>query len=210
MNIKRSIELMGHFQTFRHLLFLFVLSIVSTSVSAASFDCAKASTKVEKFICSDDDLSQLDNELAKLYASVKRQSSDIVNQQKNWLRQNRDACGTVDCLKLAYKNQIAHLKKCNQCLISEQAMLGKWQRVKNGFFEEMSFSINNGEHDFNSWLHHRPEMTGKWKIENCTLIISDGQGEARSFEFKLKKIRKNILYIFDEDNNEGATYKKSQ
>jgi uncharacterized protein len=41
-----------------------LLMICSTTVSAASFNCAKAKSKVEKAICSDNELSLLDEDLA--------------------------------------------------------------------------------------------------------------------------------------------------
>ena len=200
---------MKHIKIFHYFLFFFILPFLGTFASAASFDCTKASTKIEKFICSDGELSKLDDELASLYASVRSQNQDIVSQQRKWLREKRGTCETVDCLKLVYRERIASLRNRDQCLVPEQALVGNWKRVENGFFEEMSFSINDGEHDFNSWLHHRPEMTGKWKVENCTLKITGSSGDEIHFEFKLRKLRKNILYVFDKDNNESATYKKT-
>ena len=41
--------------------------LLSTILYSASFDCSKASTGTEKTICNNDDLSQLDSELALIY-----------------------------------------------------------------------------------------------------------------------------------------------
>ncbi|WP_160296756.1 hypothetical protein [Sphingomonas sp. ERG5] len=41
-----------------------VLLIGTAPAGAASFDCAKASTRVEKLVCSDPQLSRLDERLA--------------------------------------------------------------------------------------------------------------------------------------------------
>ena len=46
---------------------LFGLLVLTLPVQAASFDCAKAGTKVEKLICGDAGLSKLDDELAAAY-----------------------------------------------------------------------------------------------------------------------------------------------
>lgn len=45
----------------------FVLSFVCISASAASFDCRKATTEIEKSICADPGLSALDSKLAQVY-----------------------------------------------------------------------------------------------------------------------------------------------
>ena len=56
----------------------------------ASFDCAKASTRVEKLICSDEELASLDIELANAYANA-RNSLDaagkkaLLSEQRKWI-----------------------------------------------------------------------------------------------------------------------------
>ena len=47
-----------------------ILSFFVLFTHAASFDCKKARTSVEKHICSDANLSVLDEELAKVYKKV--------------------------------------------------------------------------------------------------------------------------------------------
>ena len=48
---------------------LFLIFGIAT-VSAASFDCAKASSKTEKAICTDPELSKLDEDLASSYKEM--------------------------------------------------------------------------------------------------------------------------------------------
>jgi len=45
-------------------------SLAASPAAAASFDCAKARSKVEKFICKDPQLSQQDEDLAKAYGEA--------------------------------------------------------------------------------------------------------------------------------------------
>ena len=45
----------------------FFLLIIAGNADAASFDCGKATSEVEKIICSDDELSRLDESLSKVY-----------------------------------------------------------------------------------------------------------------------------------------------
>ena len=62
--------------------------IVDTNARGSpSFDCAKARSTAEKIICSDDQLSSLDTELAGLLAQAKQESSD----KKNLLEETRAA-----------------------------------------------------------------------------------------------------------------------
>lgn len=47
---------------------LTLIFLLSISLFGASFDCAKATSKVEKMICSDEKLAKLDSELSQIYA----------------------------------------------------------------------------------------------------------------------------------------------
>jgi uncharacterized protein YecT (DUF1311 family) len=49
---------------------LLLAALVPSLASAASFDCAKARTKVEKLICADPQLSRQDEDLAKAYGEA--------------------------------------------------------------------------------------------------------------------------------------------
>jgi uncharacterized protein len=76
-----------------------VLSGVAWSISAqaASFDCAKASSKMERLICSDTELSALDESLGKEYQSARARLSvsaakTFVNGQLTWLRFHSNYC----------------------------------------------------------------------------------------------------------------------
>ena len=78
-------------------LFLLSLSINSYGEEKIepSFDCKKASTKVEKMICSDAELAQEDKELNELYNKymefVSKNLPDykdiVIKAQRNWMRE---------------------------------------------------------------------------------------------------------------------------
>jgi len=85
-----------------------------TSLFAPSFNCKKASTKVEALICSDRELSLLDVTLASLYNNTKELESnvdDLNNSQTEWLKYNRDMCEDKQCLVRSYGLRIAELSK---------------------------------------------------------------------------------------------------
>src|SRR5215831_576944 len=83
---------------------------------AASFDCAKASTAIEKMICADARLSALDDNLARSYsAALERSSQDerarLRREQAAWLKY-RDACEPADrsCVIARYGERLRNLR----------------------------------------------------------------------------------------------------
>ena len=78
---------------------------------AATFDCNKASTFVDKVICSDSRLTSMDDQLGRLYKDALAASSDITalkTEQKAWLS-SRNQCKDSDCIMKAYADRISAL-----------------------------------------------------------------------------------------------------
>ncbi len=191
------------------LIFALVLSC-STTMHAASFDCSKASSKIEKAICANSALSKLDQDLGTLFNSVKIDDTKIVSEQKKWLLERRNICKDTDCLINEYNKRIDELKTRKVCLFKDNYLMGSWMRIKGGFFEEMSFSVDNETNVFFSWIDHHPEMAGTWMVSQCRIQIISNSDEKMQFDFKVKKIEKDKLYIFDSETNMNAIYKKIQ
>jgi uncharacterized protein len=81
------------------------------SAWAATFDCNKASTFVEKAICSDSRLTRMDDQLGRLYKDALAASSNsaaLKTEQKAWLS-SRDQCKDSDCIMKAYADRISSL-----------------------------------------------------------------------------------------------------
>lgn len=79
---------------------------------APGFDCGKASTAVEKIICSDSALSALDSQLAQAYKQSLKQSEDAQTLrigQRSWLANVRNKCRDAACLAQAYERQIEQM-----------------------------------------------------------------------------------------------------
>lgn len=90
---------------------IFASLAIITSAHSTGFDCEKAKSKIEKLICSDDDLPTLDDDLNSSYKMAtkdKSQANAIRLAQKKWIKE-RDNCADVDCVKVAYENRIAEL-----------------------------------------------------------------------------------------------------
>lgn len=86
-----------------------LLAAAPIAASAASFDCAKASTLVENAICANPELSRRDEALASLYQAALKQDPAIRADQLNWLRE-RNRCIDERCLINAYDRRIDELR----------------------------------------------------------------------------------------------------
>ncbi|MDP2832525.1 MAG: lysozyme inhibitor LprI family protein [Pseudomonadota bacterium] len=89
-----------------------VLCLTFGQVQAASFDCGKAGTKVEKLICADDELSKLDEVLATAYADALKSPdpASLKTEQKAWLKV-RNRCADVACIQAAYRQRTEALSQ---------------------------------------------------------------------------------------------------
>lgn len=83
-----------------------------TIVYGASFDCTKATTNVEKIICENEELSQLDIELSEVFKAFYFSKNEIKNAQKAWIK-DRDKCQDKECTESMYQNKIQELKETN-------------------------------------------------------------------------------------------------
>lgn len=80
---------------------------VRTSIKP-SFDCSKAVTFIEKTICSNQNIADLDNTMANLYKNALSDavnSEKIKNDQRDWLKNNRNKCSDAACLEREYGNR---------------------------------------------------------------------------------------------------------
>lgn len=87
--------------------------LLSTHANSASFDCKKAITWVEKTICENPELSNLDEAMAKKYKNNLVNESDdkdskvwVIYEQRTWLKFQRNTCKDTSCLIREYKEYI--------------------------------------------------------------------------------------------------------
>ncbi|WP_109110668.1 lysozyme inhibitor LprI family protein [Azospirillum sp. TSO35-2] len=114
----------------RFLILAAALSVVGGgSGFAASFDCGKASTPVEKAICADQRLSDLDSELGRAYKAALQSNAapaDLKAEQKSWVVQ-RNRCTDTACLASAYQARLAALSAPPQSSTAGVAVMGTYQ-----------------------------------------------------------------------------------
>ncbi|MFO0991844.1 MAG: hypothetical protein U1E67_07940 [Hyphomicrobiales bacterium] len=92
------------------------LGMTLAPAKAASFNCAHAILAAEEAICSNDNLSHLDEQTTGMYFLIvgsgapKATISEVKASQRKFIEQ-RNACGVnIDCLVDAYTSQIMFLK----------------------------------------------------------------------------------------------------
>src|SRR6188508_3794069 len=97
--------------------FLFLLTAAfcgAANIAAAqSFDCAKAQTRIEKMVCADRAIADLDEYLGRYYSAARAEipgaAACLQSDQSQWLKTKRDACSDAACLKTAYLERLAEL-----------------------------------------------------------------------------------------------------
>ena len=81
---------------------IFGVVTFSGYLQTASFDCAKATSSMKKLICSNDYISDLDEELGQAYKEALVKYADkkdmLVRQQRNWIKWIRSQCTDPSCL----------------------------------------------------------------------------------------------------------------
>ena len=88
-----------------------VLALSVSTVTAASFDCRKASTDIEHEICDDPVLSKLDAEMGRLYHKAKGLPG-MKQEQHDWVKSRNRTCESSNgCLVGETKRRISDLKK---------------------------------------------------------------------------------------------------
>lgn len=102
--------------------------VLTLSAHAASFDCAKAQTKVEHLICDNPEISKLDEELAASYKALlqdQTKATQIRQAQKQWVKE-RNSCMDANCVMITYQKRL---------LVLSQAQLNgpQSQIIKNAY-----------------------------------------------------------------------------
>ena len=95
------------------LLAIVVTCAICTLAYGASFNCGQAKTLVEKSICANPSLSQLDDSMAVTYKNALTLGGEKVRVgQRVWLRE-RDKCKDENCIRDKYQERIAELRRFN-------------------------------------------------------------------------------------------------
>jgi uncharacterized protein len=90
-------------------LLVFASCVWISTVQAASYDCGKAKTKVEKLICTDPQLSELDVTMDFAWREVLANlPNESKGEQQAWLAE-RNVCKEDFCIQQSYRNRLEQL-----------------------------------------------------------------------------------------------------
>jgi uncharacterized protein len=96
-----------------------------TPIFAASFDCTKGLTRVERLICATEPLSALDSRLARAYALTRDNAPEshkptLVAEQRNWIQTTRDRCPDAECLLKEYGDRLRVLESIKTAKVTAE------------------------------------------------------------------------------------------
>ena len=104
----------------KYIALLMPMALWFSSAMAASFDCSKASSWVEKSICADPLLGKLDAALARNYQGMlASDGGDAIKafkkEQLRWLAR-RNQCTSIACLSAVYRQRVD--ETCDYAVVS--------------------------------------------------------------------------------------------
>jgi len=165
--------------------------LASRQVQAASFDCKKAATALEKTICADAELSKLDSRLADDYAvalNVMKDPGKLKVEQRDWLKK-RDRCipqgSRCESLSDVYRERILRVQLamdqegCEASEASSCALLkgDKANQELLALLDEMKSLLVHPEEELTS-----QKAWEQYRDEECTSQAAAVQGLPSSEE----------------------------
>lgn len=200
---------------YRILTFTLVASC-SLPVQAAGFDCTKASSGVERRICTNNELSELDQQLNNEYKAVLRAAktpSELRRSQIEWIENQRSRCDkpglndpTIDhCLKPIYLNRITELRSLRTPL---NKVVGIYTKQNPKCFlvpdpkDPQNRNINMCEGFDEDRISVRKNETGAIAVD---MQVFASNGHVCTFE-GMAQWKQNRLLVQDDDRAEPCTF----
>jgi len=90
---------------------IIVMCLLPFFAHAASFDCSKATTEIEKMICSNEDISLADEKLAEVYKAAlsgTQNKASLKQEQRNWIKKRNNLRDEASLLAL-YQERVGEL-----------------------------------------------------------------------------------------------------
>jgi uncharacterized protein YecT (DUF1311 family) len=127
---------------------MFLSLLIVECTYAASFDCGGKLNDVEKMICSNAQLSGLDDELGALYKYMHVNNAEK-QEQLNWIKE-RNKCKNLECVASSYKNRIDvfvyYRLPIKTCISSENKFSEFAKNDKdNYFYFDNEYDLNGDE-----------------------------------------------------------------
>jgi len=89
------------------------IMLAAPEAAAAALDCSRARSNAEKMLCSNSRLAMADERMAYAFREAIRHGADpstLMQSQRRWTTEIRDACNEVECMLKAYEDRTAELE----------------------------------------------------------------------------------------------------
>ncbi len=180
---------------------------IGIPAQAASFDCAKAATKIEKLICGDDELSRLDEELNAAYKKAlkdEKQADSTKQAQKQWIKV-RNGCSNVTCVKRAYETRLTSI---NANTLASEGIAEQHEDIqpdKPGFFRLNKSTNDKVCSTLNQIINGDITKFGKTRFDTHTEFVKWRNVEESQIDRGAGNIYDGILERANVDiNNDGV------
>ena len=187
-----------------HLLVLLKVSAISLcaillfyagELSAASFDCSKASNKVERTICSVASISALDEKLAVAY---KKAGCSYKQSQRDWLKK-RNKCGAdANCLFIEYTARIKFLTTAssNPPIRTKRLVASNLADCAPNVFHNCygTYTWDTGEKYVGEWQNRMRDGEGVFTYRNDDKYTGSWKGNVPNGDGKLLT-KDGVVYV---------------
>ncbi|AFN39273.1 hypothetical protein F485_gp061 [Aeromonas phage CC2] len=188
-------------------------AISAVQVNAASFDCEKASSKIERTICTDERLSESDEKLNSVYKEVRKINPAIIEGQRDWVKR-RNKASSIEELDQLHETRIQELESMLKPIIeqddesvftrSEQPKIKKVSVVENkNVVKDIKYYIDEVQRTggmTNKDGFFSAKEVGKgypsW-LKGCGMVVGEAHG-TKYFISDAKKYGQFDIYIQNE------------
>lgn len=166
---------------------LFLVLLIPSISIAASFNCQDATRKLEKAICSNEKLSQLDEHMSNYYFKLKAtleddSSKNLLKQQREWLKQRTKKCKSHSptCLIKLYQSRIFDLRKAYENLVPYTfSSVSDFQGIRRGCSFEKDLPNNTKIYAGGSYsgkkINHQIDQSGHQATQFEVIVNSPEQ-----------------------------------
>jgi uncharacterized protein len=168
--------------------------VAYAAVYAASFNCTKATTFVEKAICADAALSDLDDQVGQSYKRAlthTKEPETLRAQQRTWLHKQRNTCQDVPCLRQAYVSRLTALDALSAKgptvpsggVTGTYTTIGGELRIQELHGGTIRFQV------FATWKMNTGEAAGEAPLQGqIATYVNKEEDCAFTFQFTLKQV----------------------
>ncbi len=192
------------------------------AAKAASFDCQLAQSVSEKLICSNPELSKLDEELAKQYKHRLKavpNPAELKSEQRRWLKQLRVQCQDAQCYSKAYNERMSLWQTApSNELASNPVAETTSKQVNKPDYKDLRFqfcksssaiSCEETGHGYTvceAYLKHLNSLPKDWPHGACKAWVNPALGDISFPQWQSLDVESNLALIYQLVSFEKAEF----